>query len=168
MFNRHQALLAKPHSAGSHLYEQGRGRVVPVCALALLLATSLVAAAVEGKLLHPFSVSATDSNVLGTPDVETTVIQGRVSKNRVIGSSVDRRFVSGLYSSQAGKGSIDSYPVDEFMYFIKGGVTMICADGTVTRVDAGEAVQVPKGWKGTWDTKGYTKFYVVYDPDKKD
>jgi uncharacterized cupin superfamily protein len=148
--------------------EPGRGWVVPICALTLLLAASLVAAAVRGKLPHPFCVSATDPNVLGTPDVETTVIQGRISKNRVIGSSVDQRFVSGLYSSQVGKGSIDSYPVDEFMYFIEGDMTMISADGTVTRVDAGEAVQVPKGWKGTWNTNGYTKFYVVYDPDKKE
>jgi len=28
---------------------------------------------------------------------------------------------------------------------------------------AGEAVLIPKGWKGRWTTPGYSKYYVVYD-----
>ena len=115
---------------------------------------------------HPMKIAVSDPEALTSPEVKTEVSDGQVSKNRVMGVSADRHFKSGLYLSQVEKATIDSYPVDEFMYFIKGGVTLTSADGFVTRVGAGEAVHVPKGWKGVWDTTGYTKFYVVYDPTK--
>jgi uncharacterized cupin superfamily protein len=31
---------------------------------------------------------------------------------------------------------------------------------------AGDAVVIPKGWKGRWTTPGYSKYYTVYDPNK--
>jgi ethanolamine utilization protein EutQ len=116
---------------------------------------------------RPFKITAIDPSALTTPDVKSETSDGQVSKNRVMGLSKDRHFKSGLYSSQVEKASIESYPMDEFMFFLKGGVTLTSSDGTVTEVNAGDAVHVPKGWKGTWDTKGYTKFYVVYDPKRE-
>jgi ethanolamine utilization protein EutQ len=132
-----------------------------------LLLSAAVGLCAGGGLSRPFSLNASDPAALSAPDVKTEGVQGRISKNRVMGMSADKHFRSGLYSSELEKENIDSYPVDEFMYFIKGGVTLTSADGTVTRVNAGDAVHVPKGWKGVWDTTGYTKFYVVYDPEKK-
>jgi ethanolamine utilization protein EutQ len=134
----------------------------------MLLGVVLVVSAAEGKLLHPFSITGSDPNALATPDVKTEVEGGLISKNRVMGLSADKRFKSGLYSSQAEKATIEAYPEDEFMYFVKGGVTLTSTDGVVVRVKEGDAVHVPKGWKGTWETPGYTKFYVVYDPEKKE
>jgi hypothetical protein len=32
-------------------------------------------------------------------------------------------------------------------------------------VNAGEAVTIPKGSIGMFDTKGYTKLHTTYDPD---
>jgi ethanolamine utilization protein EutQ len=116
---------------------------------------------------HPFKIAASDPTALTTPDVQTETSDGHVTKDRVMGASQDGHFKSGLSSFQGGRGSIDSYPVDEFMFFLKGGVTLTSADGTALQVRAGEAVYVPKGWKGMWNTKaGYTKFYVVYDAVK--
>jgi ethanolamine utilization protein EutQ len=116
---------------------------------------------------HPFKIAASDPAALTTPDVQTETSDGQVFKNRVMGVSQDRHFKSGLFSSEKGRGNVDSYPVDEFMFFLKGEVTLTSADGTALQVRAGDAVYMPKGWKGTWNAKiGYTKFYVVYDAVK--
>lgn len=80
-------------------------------------------------------------------------------------ASQDKKFSAGVYEATASRSEIASYGENEFMYFLKGGVTLTSADGTVTEVKAGDGVTIPKGWKGVWDTKGYTKFYVTYDPD---
>ena len=117
--------------------------------------------------VHPFKITAVDPTALTTPDVQTEISDGQVSKNRVMGVSQDKHYKSGLYSSDGERANVDSYPVDEFMYFLKGGITLTSTDGTVLEVRTGEAVYVPKGWKGVWNAKtGYTKFYGVYDDVK--
>jgi len=75
----------------------------------------------------------------------------------------DTAAFDGIYEATASREEIESYGEDEFMYFIKGGVTLTSADGTVTEVKPGDGVTIPKGWKGVWDTKGYTKYYVTYE-----
>jgi uncharacterized cupin superfamily protein len=116
---------------------------------------------------HPVKITASDPTALTTPDVQTETSNGQASKNRVMGVSQDKHFKSGLYSSEGERANVDSYPVDEFMFFLKGGVTLTSTDGTVLKVRAGDSVYMPKGWKGMWDAKtGYTKFYVVYDAVK--
>ena len=80
--------------------------------------------------------------------------------------SSDKKFASGMYKSGKSHWVIDEpYGVDEFMYFIEGGVTLTSLDGTVTEIKAGEAVTIPKEWTGTWDTEGYTKIWVIYSAD---
>ena len=76
--------------------------------------------------------------------------------------SKDRKVEMGLYDAGPSEQDIDSYEVDEFMFFIAGGVTLTSADGTVLVAQAGEGVAVPKGWKGHWSTRGYKKYYVTY------
>ena len=80
--------------------------------------------------------------------------------------SSDKKFASGMYRS--GKTRIvvsEGYGVDEFMYFIEGGITLTNQDGTKQIVRAGEAVSVPKEWKGVFETDGYKKFWVIYSAD---
>ena len=80
--------------------------------------------------------------------------------------SSDEKFASGMY--QSGKSyfeATDPYGVDEFMYFIEGGVTLTSSDGTVTKIEAGDAVTIPKEWTGIWDTEGYTQIWVIYSAD---
>ena len=55
--------------------------------------------------------------------------------------------------------------VDEFMYFLKGGVTLTSSDGQVTTITVGDAVTIPKEWTGVWDTEGYTKIWEIYSED---
>ena len=76
--------------------------------------------------------------------------------------SKDRKVEMGLYDAGPSEQDIDSYEDDEFMFFLAGGVTLTSADGSVLEAHAGEAVAMPKGWKGHWSTKGYKKYYVTY------
>jgi uncharacterized cupin superfamily protein len=57
------------------------------------------------------------------------------------------------------------YGVNEYMHFLEGGVTLTSSDGTVTEIRAGDSVVIPADWTGVWDTKGYTKIYVIYSPN---
>ena len=80
--------------------------------------------------------------------------------------SSNGRFASGMYRSGKTLSEItEPYGVDEFMFFLAGGVTLTSSDGTVTRISAGEGVTIPKEWTGTWDTDGYTKIWVIYSED---
>lgn len=76
--------------------------------------------------------------------------------------SKDRKVEMGLYDAGPSEQDVSSYPEDEFMFFLAGGVTLTSADGTVLDAKAGEGVAMPKGWKGHWSTKGYKKYYVTY------
>ncbi|HEY2683575.1 MAG TPA: cupin domain-containing protein [Steroidobacteraceae bacterium] len=78
--------------------------------------------------------------------------------------SADKKMSVGVYKAGASDTPIDSYPEDEFCYFLTGSVKLTSSDGTVLEVKAGEAVAIHKGWKGRWTTPGYTKYYVTYEP----
>lgn len=84
----------------------------------------------------------------------------------LLARSKNGRVESGLYSAGPSEQDIESYPEDEFMYFIEGSVKLTSADGTVLEVDAGEGAAIPKGWKGHWSTQGYKKYYVTYESGK--
>ena len=150
---RHDWVINTPRAA----------KVLAACTLSMLWVTSGVLA----DTLRPYKITASDLKALDAPDVVVEGTAGQLTKNRVMGQSTDKAHKAGLYSTPPERADVESYPVDEFMYFIKGGVTLTSADGTVLQVKAGDAVHVPKGWKGTWNSvAGYTKFYVIYDSSK--
>jgi uncharacterized cupin superfamily protein len=75
----------------------------------------------------------------------------------------DRRLEAGVYRAGPNRYTIsEPYGVDEFMYFLEGGVKLTSTDGHVLEIGAGEAVVIPREWTGVWDTEGYTKIYVIY------
>jgi len=77
--------------------------------------------------------------------------------------SADTKLTIGIAKASASHEEIDAYPVDEFIYLLKGSGTLTCADGTVTKLKTGDAVSIPKGWKGVWDSPhGYTDFFAAY------
>ena len=77
--------------------------------------------------------------------------------------SSDQKFSSGMYKSGKTRLEVtEPYGVDEFMYFLEGGVTLTSSDGSVQTIDAGEGVTIAKEWTGIWETDGYTKIWVIY------
>ena len=80
--------------------------------------------------------------------------------------SSDGKFGTGMYRSGKTRFEIkEPYGVDEFMFFLKGSVTLTSSDGSVMTVNAGEGVTIPKEWTGIWDTDGYEKIWVIYSSD---
>jgi uncharacterized cupin superfamily protein len=101
------------------------------------------------------------------PDMlETKHDDGHTSLDVTSLLSSDKKFASGMYRSGKVRFEIsEPYGVDEFMYFLEGGVTLTSADGSVQVINAGEGVTIPKEWTGVWDTEGYMKIWVIYSED---
>jgi uncharacterized cupin superfamily protein len=141
-----------------------RGIIAPV--LGIALAALAFGPALAAGAVHPQKVSAGDvaGKIFERPNTTVTRKKDSTFTDTITLMTRDRKFETGMYRS--GPAHLDSrgkdYGVDEFMYFVKGGVTLTSVDGDVQVIHAGEAVTIPHDWRGTFDTKGYTKFYAIY------
>ncbi len=136
--------------------------------LLIAVLSFLSGAAVVAGALQPQKIGAADisGEIFARDDMIETVADGNTTLDVTTFLSSDGRFGSGMYRSGAVRIDIsEPYGVDEFMYFLEGGVTLTSTDGTVREIAAGEAVTIPKEWTGTWETDGYTKIWVIYSED---
>jgi len=128
-----------------------------------------IAAHHEKEAVHPAKISKSDAGgqIFDRADMlETAHEDGHVTLDVTTLLSSDGKFASGMYKSGKTRSEINEpYGVDEFMFFLEGGVTLTSSDGTVTEISAGEGVTIPKEWTGIWDTNGYTKIWVIYSED---
>ncbi len=139
--------------------------------IASLLVSGCLVAAASGVALgddHPAYISKQDvsGEIFKKPFAKPEPDGTGTALEAVTFDSKDKRFSSGMY--QAGpehENHMAGYETNEFVYLIKGTIKLTSADGTVIVVGPGEAATIPKGWKGHWDTDGYTKLWVTYDPD---
>ena len=135
----------------------------------MLGAAAVAISANNGKAVVPAKISKDDAAgmIFKRPGmIETTHEDGHVTLDVTTLLSSDEKFGSGMYRSGKTRIEINQpYGVDEFMYFLEGGVTLTSSDGTVQHIAAGEAVTIPKEWTGVWDTDGYTKIWVIYSDD---
>ena len=149
--------------------EQHRRRVTTwlgaVASLPMMLS---IASAAVADAVHPAKLSVADL-AGGAFAYPTTVVTGEGDTEILDFTSLkssDGKFASGMY--KAGPQTFDitePYGVDEFMFFLEGSVTLTSADGSVTTVNAGEAVTIPKEWTGRWESEGYRKIWVIYSVD---
>lgn len=140
-------------------------RIIAAIGLSAAVALSL---ADQESAVHPAKMDRHDlaGKIFERPDMIETTRNGNTTLDVTSLMSSDEKFASGMYRSGKVRFEIEEpYGVDEFMYFIEGGVTLTSADGTVQTIDAGEAVTIPKEWTGVWDTDGYTKIWVIYSAD---
>jgi uncharacterized cupin superfamily protein len=146
-------------------------RPLPALALGLLALLGSAASAADsdsGTAIHPAKMKRGDlaGALFERPETLVEERPGGTVLDITSLKSSDGRFASGMY--RAGKSRFEiaePYGVDEFMYFLEGGVTLTSADGTVQVIEAGEAVTIPKEWTGIWETEGYTKIWVIYSAD---
>ena len=117
------------------------------------------------ELAHPAKLSQEALTGAGFTHPDTIVTEtptGNILDLTSLKSS-DGKFASGMYSAGAQRFEItEPYGVDEFMFFLEGSVTLTSSDGTVTVVNAGEAVTIPKEFTGVWESDGYRKIWVIY------
>ena len=122
----------------------------------------------EHEVVLPAKISKEDmgGKIFERPDTITRTNGGNTIQDVTSLLSSDKKFASGMYKSGKVRfEATDPYGVDEFMYFLEGGVRLTSADGSVQVINAGEAVTIPKEWTGVWDTDGYTKIWVIYSED---
>lgn len=139
----------------------------------MLIATTVVIAtaalSASDDAVHPAKMSKAEiaGKIFERPDMlRTEHDDGNTTYDVTSLLSSDKKFGSGMYRSGKARYEIDEpYGVDEFMYFLDGGVTLTSSDGTVQVINTGEAVTIPKEWTGVWDTEGYTKIWVIYSED---
>ena len=134
----------------------------------LLAAGGIVLSAHHEGAVHPAKMSKQEigGKIFDRPDMTKTTENGNTTLDVTSLLSSDKKFASGMYRS--GKSYFeanDPYGVDEFMYFLEGGITLTSSNGQVTEIRAGDAVTIPKEWTGIWDTDGYTKIWVIYSED---
>ena len=132
------------------------------------LLTGLITVSAMAEVSHPAKLSqkALEGAAFDDPSTRVTELEGEKILDFTSLKSSDGKFASGMY--KAGPQTFDitePYGVDEFMFFLEGSVTLISADGSVTTVNAGEAVTIPKEWIGRWETAGYRKIWVIYSED---
>ena len=147
-----------------------RRLMLPIAALFALLATATAAIADVIPLVTNKPVKVTAEAARGPIfDGQNAVKDNGPDgppRDVLLARSKDRKLEAGLYEAGPSEQDIESYPEDEFMYFIDGAVRLTSADGTVLEIKAGEGAAVPKGWKGHWSTQGYKKYYVTYTGGK--
>ncbi len=129
---------------------------------------ALVATAAE-DVIRPAELTAAQiaGGIFDHPEIVVTTRGDRTTHDFTAHLSSDKKFISGMYRATEGHWTYDDEPygVDEFMYFTEGSVTLTSVDGMVQVIEAGESATIPKEWKGTWDTQGYSKIYVIYSAD---
>lgn len=124
-----------------------------------------------------FAESPLHPSVMSKADIAADITQQKnvvVEKSKHGGNtfditsmlSSDKKFIVGKFQAGPSRSEINEpYGVDEYMHFLEGGVTLTSSDGTVTEINAGDSVTIAKEWTGIWETKGYTKIYIIYSPD---
>ena len=149
--------MPKQHRVITWLTRIGLAGLLGHCALGSAMALAEVA--------HPAKLSAEALTGAGFTHPDTIVTEtpnGNILDLTSLKSS-DGKFASGMYSAGAQRFDItEPYGVDEFMFFLEGSVTLTSSDGTVTVVNAGEAVTIPKEFTGVWESDGYRKIWVIY------
>lgn len=139
-----------------------------LAAAAALLALAFLGYGIASDVARPAVMSKADiaGNIFERPNMIQMTKDGNTTFDVTTFLSSDKKFGSGIYKSGAVRIEINEpYGVDEFMYFIEGGVTLTSTDGTVQVIGAGEGVTIPKEWTGVWETDGYTKIWVIYSAD---
>lgn len=137
-------------------------------AFAIAVSALISAAVIAEATRKPAALRESDiaGEIFARPDVARVTDKGNTTLDVTSFRSSDGRFGSGMYTSGPVRYDItEPYGVDEFMYFLDGGVTLTSPDGSVQTIEAGEAVTIPKEWTGIWQTDGYTKIWAIYSDD---
>jgi len=101
---------------------------------------------------------------LGTFEPKPTSVEGNQREaSRVLWSSPDGRLEIGVWECTPGRFTADRSQAAEFCHLLSGTVEMRHADGRVEHLGPGDALILPKGWKGEWVLTGQTrKIYAFY------
>lgn len=101
-------------------------------------------------------------------DKPTTLEPGQQEAARSLWTSPDGALDIGIWECTPGRFTADRSMAAEFCYFLQGRLVMTHNDGTRKELGPGDAIMLPRGWKGTWEiTEQVRKIYVILsDPQQ--
>ena len=98
---------------------------------------------------HKMTMSRPD---IPAPDEWLNLVIDRASSGALVGT-----WKCGPHSDVLGETEHD-----EFMYIVKGSVSLIYSDGTTDRFGPGSAIFLPRGFKAIWkQTETVVKFFAI-------
>lgn len=113
-------------------------------------------------------IDLSDFHTLATMDLgplqpKPTSIEGNQSEASVALASHNGGLVEiGVWECTPGRFAADRSKSSEFCHFISGRIEMTHADGTKVTLGPGDAINLPKGWKGEWRVIEHVrKLYVI-------
>jgi uncharacterized cupin superfamily protein len=100
---------------------------------------------------------------LGPRSPKPTSIEGNQMEASVtLASHAGGQVEIGVWECTPGRFTADRSTSAEFCHFIAGRVEMTHADGRVQSLGAGDAIDLPLGWKGEWRViQTVRKLYVI-------
>jgi len=100
---------------------------------------------------------------LGPFAAKPTCVDGdQKEASRVLWTSADGRVAIGIWECTPGRFSADRTAASEFCHLISGRIEMTHADGRKVQLGAGDAINLPLGWKGEWVVlEQVRKLYVI-------
>ena len=84
-------------------------------------------------------------------DKPTTLTAGQQEAARSLWEAPDGQVEIGLWECNPGRFTADRSEAAEFCYFLAGKIVMTHLDGSKKTLGAGDAIMLPRGWKGTWE-----------------
>ena len=93
----------------------------------------------------------------------TTLTPGQKEGAKSLWTSPDGALDIGVWECTPGLFTADRSAAAEFCHFLQGKIVMTHVDGTKKTLGPGDAIMLPKGWKGTWEIVEHTRKIYVFD-----
>lgn len=111
---------------------------------------------------------STASSATSVVDAERRISGAPEQCVQNIYASASQELLSGTWSSEVGKWSVDYSYRHEFCYLVRGHIVLTDKDGEESTFKAGDAFVIPVGFKGSWEViEPVTKHYVIYNTSEE-
>ena len=98
-------------------------------------------------------------------DKPTSLTPGQQEAATPLWQSPDGALEIGVWECTPGQFTADRSAAAEFCYFLQGTIVMTQLDGTRRTLGPGDAIMLPRGWKGTWEIIEHTRKIYVFLAD---
>lgn len=95
-------------------------------------------------------------------DKPTTLTPGQTEATHPLWTSPDGKVEIGVWECSPGRFTADRSSAAEFCHFLAGQIVMTRTDGTSVKLGPGDAILLPRGWKGIWEIAEHTRKIYVF------
>ena len=103
---------------------------------------------------------------IGAFAAKPTSIEGdQKEATLVLWTSANAKMETGIWECTPGRFTADRSAAAEFCHFLQGRIVMTHVDGTRRELGPGDAIMLPRGWKGTWEIVEQTRKIYAFLSD---